>query len=177
MNRRDFVSTVVATGLAAPALAAQGQGHGHPRVVDGPLATATVSFGAWPSDPPLDRTDLPPGPPPNVHEQIPFVTTIKAGGTVNFIIAGVHQLAVYAPGTSLGSIDGTLLQDVPGAPPGFPPVVNDPANRVYRGPFPSLADQDRVEVVHFRTPGTYLAVCVFLPHFLEGMHGWVRVLP
>lgn len=175
MKRREFVASVVATGLAAPALASQG--HGSHRPLEGPLATATVSFGAWPSHPPLDRTNLPPGPPPNLHEQIPYMASIKAGGTVNFIIAGVHQLAVYAPGTALADVNGSLLQEVPGAPPGFPPVVNDATNRVYRGPFPSLADQDRVEVVHFTTPGTYLTVCVFLPHFLEGMHGWVRVLP
>jgi hypothetical protein len=34
---------------------------------------------------------------------------------------------------------------------------------------------DRVEVVQFSVPGTHLVVCTFLPHFVEGMHGWVRV--
>lgn len=174
MNRRDFVASVVATGIATPALASQGRGSHD--ALTGPLATATVSFGAWPSSPPLDRTLPPQGPPRNLHELLPYVATIKAGGTINFIIAGVHQIGVYAPGTKLEDINGALLQPVPGDP-ALPPVVNDPVNRIYRGPFPSRADQDRVEVVQFSTPGTHLVVCLFLPHFNEGMHGWVRVLP
>lgn len=175
MKRRDFVGSIVVAGIAAPVLGAT-QHESHDRMT-GPLATATVSFGAWPSSPPLDRTVPPSGPPRNVHELFPYMATIKVGGTVNFIVAGVHQIAVYAPGTKIEDIDGTLQQAIPGAPPSFPPVVNDPVNRIYRGPFPSLSVQDRVEVVQFSTPGEHLVVCVFLPHFNEGMHGWVRVLP
>jgi plastocyanin len=36
---------------------------------------------------------------------------------------------------------------------------------------------DRVEVVYFEEPGTYLVICGVLPHFEEGMFGYVRVLP
>ncbi len=174
MKRRTFLTAAGLTTVAGPVLGAQPHHHAP---VTGPQATTTVSFGAWPSDPPLNRTALPPGPPPNVHAQIPYTATIKAGGTVNFMIAGLHQLAVYAPGTTMESIDETLLKPMPGAPPFLPPVIDDPTNRVYLGPYPFGLPEDRVEVVHFGKPGIYLAVCVFLPHFEEGMHGWVRVLP
>jgi hypothetical protein len=59
----------------------------------------------------------------------------------------------------------------------MPPLIADPNRRIYRGLDPSLVPQDRVEVVHFDQPGTYLVMCGVLPHFLEGMVGFVRVLP
>jgi uncharacterized cupredoxin-like copper-binding protein len=40
-----------------------------------------------------------------------------------------------------------------------------------------LQPADRVEVVHFAEPGTYLVICGVLPHFQAGMYGFVRVLP
>ena len=72
-----------------------------------------------------------------------------------------------------------------------PPLINDTTNRVYLGPdpsvFPQLAGppqgpaqprlQDRVEVVHFPNPGTYLVICAVLPHFADGMFGYVKVNP
>jgi hypothetical protein len=91
-------------GLAAPLAIA----------IDGPLATATVSFGAWQTDPPFDRT-LPTLPPPstqgpndrtrNEHQLIPNAVEIKAGGAVNFIISGFHQILVYEEGTQPGDFD------------------------------------------------------------------------
>jgi hypothetical protein len=109
--------------------------------MDGPLAHATVSFGAWPSEPPLDRMNLPPGPAPNIHQMIPYV----------------------AP--------------VPGAPSStFPRIIDDPVNRVYRGPFSFTIAQDRVEAVHFPNRGVYLVICAFVPHFDDEMWGYVRVV-
>ena len=147
MKRRDFVASVVAGGIAMPAMASQGHGH---RAVNGPMANATVSFGAWPSDPPLDRTVA--GPPRNVHLLFPQTATIKAGGSVNFVIAGLHQIAVYGPGTSPSDINVNLTQPMPGAPASLL-VINDPANRIYRGPFPFALPRDRTEVVQFSAPG------------------------
>src|SRR5690349_7246796 len=81
MKRREFVTAVLASVVAIEALAAQG--HNHNKEFDGPLANATVSFGAWPTEPAFDRfAPPPPGPPPNVHELFPYTTTIKAGGSV-----------------------------------------------------------------------------------------------
>ena len=180
MRRREFVTGVLAAGLAADALGAQGQGHGahdEHAPVDGPLANATVSFGGWPSEPPFDRLNpLPPGPAPNVHKLIPHTVTIKAGGNVNFIVAGFHNIVVYGPGTTPETIGAHLTIPVPGAPPNFPLLIDDPVNRVYRGLNPFTQPQDRVEVVNFASTGTHLVICAFVPHFMDRMFGWVKVV-
>jgi len=174
MKRRQFVTSVLAGGIAVPALAAQNHDHGEQ--VDGPLANVNVSFGQWKTSPPLDRLVSTPNS-ANLHKLIPFEATVKAGGTVNFIISGFHLVAVYGPGTEFDDINGALTTPLPGAPMGFPPAVNDPVNRIYRGlnPFPLPAD--RVEAVNFATPGRYVAICAFLPHFNDRMFGYIRVLP
>jgi plastocyanin len=98
-------------------------------------------------------------------------------GTVNFVIAGFHQVIVYDHGTQPGDIN-TNLVIAPTSPGNIPPLlINDPNNRIYRGLDPSLHPQDRVEVVQFDRPGLYLVICGFRPHFQEGMYGYVRVLP
>jgi plastocyanin len=190
MKRREFVEHV---GAASAALVAGGviaggmQGHvaqaqegeHHHENVTGPLANATVSFGAWPT--PLDRTAPVMGPPPNVHRLIPGVTTIKVGGTVNFIVAGLHQIVVYGAGKTPEDVNATLLQPMPPPPvpgPPLPPVINDPDRRIFRGAFPSLffPNVDRVEVVQFSQPGVHLVICAIAPHFADDMYGWVRVL-
>ena len=176
MERRQFVTSVIAGSLAAPVLAAGGQ-HDHGDDVDGPLAQATTSFGQWHTSPSLDR--FPNNSPitGNVHKVIPLDTKIKAGGTVDFIIGGFHLLTIYGPGTQFDDISTTVLTPIPGAPPGFPPVVDDPVNRIYRGLSPFGLPQDRVEAVNFANPGRYLVLCTFLPHFLDKMFGFVTVLP
>ncbi|MBA3572970.1 MAG: hypothetical protein H0W34_13580 [Pyrinomonadaceae bacterium] len=119
-------------------------------------------------------------PPPsaNQHELIPTTVEIQAGGTVNYIISGLHQVVVYDDGHQPGNIHINLLI-LP--PPGvmLPPIIDDPNRRIYRGldPRPLLPTLDRVEVVHFANPGTYLVICAVLPHFLDGQFGFVRVLP
>ena len=59
-------------------------------------------------------------------------------------------------------------------------MSDDPENRIYRGLDPLLlpvgAQQDRVESVQFAQPGLYLVICAVLPHFQDGMYGYVRVL-
>jgi hypothetical protein len=169
MKRREFVASVIASGLAAPALAHEG----HVRL-EGELANDTVSFGNWSSDPPHDRF-------PNLNDRLrnghtltPFTARIRPGGSVNFIIAGFHQVLVYAPGTKPEDINATLTVPVT-APPG-PPLINDPTNRIYRGLDPSLNPQDRVEVVNFAKAGLYLVICGVQPHFVnDGMFGYVKV--
>ena len=173
MERRTFVTSVLATGLVTPLVAAQDHDH---KPVEGPLANASVSFGNWRTDPPLDRFPNLSDRFRNGHQLIPHEATIKAGGTVNFVIGGFHHVLVYAPGTQPEDINTSLTVSVT-APPG-PPLINDPSNRVYRGLDPSLFPQDRVEVVQFDSPGTYLVICGVLPHFAtDGMYGFVKVLP
>lgn len=172
MKRREFVTSVLATGLAAPALAGNHQ-HG---VVKGPLASATVSFGHWMQ---FDRLGGAGGPNDrfqNGHALIPHEVRVKQGGTVNFIVAGFHNVVVYGPGTKPTDINIGMTIQV-GAPPG-PPLINDPTNRVFRGVDPSLNPQDRVEVVVFPNRGRHLVICGVLPHFAtDNMFGYVNVVP
>src|SRR3954467_2482552 len=194
MKRRNFVMSVIAGSAvtaAVPAAAVlRGQSSsnddkhehhdgGHDEGISGPLADATVSFGAWHTTPAQDRFLAATPPTANVHVVAPFEAKIKAGGTVNFIISGFHILGVYAPGTEFEEVNGTLTAAIPGAPPMFPTVVNDTLNRIYRGvnPFDLPLGKfgpvlDRSEVVHFAEPGRYLVVCLFSPHFAERMHGY-----
>ena len=182
MKRREFVEKLgigTAGAAAAAALAArvnaapepQG-GHDHEQS-DGPLAQATVSFGQWRTDPALDRFPNVSPRTANQHKLIPYTVTIKAGGAVNFAISGVHQILIYAPGTTLESIDGTAIVE---AGPTFPGFINDPQNRIYRGLDPRPLPPDRVEAVTIAATGTYLVVCGLVPHFFDRMHGWVKVV-
>jgi plastocyanin len=183
-DRRAFLKVsggaLLAAGTAG-ALATSGQHHKNVNALASgdPLGSATVSFGGWMT--PLDRfTTLPP-PSANHHVLVPNVAKIKAGGYVNFIISGLHVVAVYDDGHQPSDIDAGIL--VP--PPRFgPPIMNDANRRIYRGIDPVISsgpppvlNLDRVEVVHFADPGTYLVICAVLPHFAEGMYGYVRVLP
>jgi len=188
MKRREFIAKAGVGSVALASMPLGGgeaaaestkpqAGHQH-EAVNGPLATATVSFGEWSAglEPALDRfSDLGAPAKPNGHTLIPNETTIKAGGTVNFVIAGFHHVLVYGDGTQPADIDATLTVAPTNQP--APPLINDPANRVYRGLDPSMFPQDRVEVVQFPNPGTYLVVCGVLPHFIDKMWGWVKVNP
>ena len=174
MKRREFVTSVIATGLAAPAIANQHE-HG---TVSGPLANAVVSFGAWETQPALDRfPNVPPAPSANAHLLFPFEAKIRAGGAVSFVIAGLHNVQIYGPGTEEEDINIGLTVPM-SAPPGLQ-IINDPTNRVYRGPDPSLLLPvlDRVETVQLSTPGRYLVICGVLLHFQDGMRGYINVVP
>jgi hypothetical protein len=191
MKRREFVerfgigsaallSGGTLAGAAGPAQSGPGGGHDH-EPMSGALSSATVSFGQWRTDPPLNRfPNVPPAPSANQHLLIPFVATIRPGGSVMFVIAGLHQVAIYAPGTRLTDINPALTVPVtqPPVPPGveFPPLIDDPTNRVYRGVDPTLVPLDRVETVTLASPGKYLVICAFLPHFLDNMHGFINVV-
>jgi plastocyanin len=165
----------------------EGQQHVHKTsqpIGDEPSAasSATVSFGGWMTDRPLDRFLAGPSQFPrnlNHHRLTPDNVTITEGGTVNFIIGGFHVVAVYGDDKKPSDIKTNILTSVAN-PPG-PPIISDPDRLVYRGLDPSLLPplvaQDRVEVVNFNRPGTYLVICAVLPHFQEGMYGFVTVVP
>jgi plastocyanin len=71
---------------------------------------ATVSFGAWQTDPPFDRfPESSPGA-RNQHQVFPKQIRIKAGDVVNFINSGTHQLIVYDDGTKPDDIDPDLIR-------------------------------------------------------------------
>jgi hypothetical protein len=173
--------------------------------IDGPLANATVSFGEWQTDPSLDRFPINSPAGRNEHRVLPNTATIKAGGAVNFIISGFHQTIVYDNGTQPDDIDATLIVTSTGVPDNVV-LIDDPRDRIYRGLDPSrlhlvdpvtttvtgtalaetLGVRDRVEVVYFPNPGTYLVICGVRGHFLgidqagnplPRMFGFVRVIP
>jgi plastocyanin len=156
-------------GLVAPLAMADDRGP----------ANATVSFGAWQTDPPLDRFPNFSSGARNQHQLFPQEVTIKAGGAVNFIASGLHQLIVYGAGTQPGDIDvNDLIESTGPQPPDPVELINDETNRIYRGPDPSQYPRDRVEAVFFPNPGTYLVICGVRDHFVEdGMFGFVTVLP
>ena len=140
------------------------------------LANATVSFGTWSAEPPPDRFASLNPIARTVHRRFPFEATVRAGGTINFMIGGFHHILIYGPGTKFDDINRALTVPMPNAPADFPPVVNDPVNRVYRGLSPFGRTQDRVETVQLVKPGRYLVVCGFVPHFDDRMFGFVRVV-
>jgi len=168
----------------------EGERHNHDqRPVKGPLATATVSFGQWQTETPLDRYPYPPPPGPqpgNGHKLIPHQVAIKVGGFVNFVIGGLHQVIVYAPGNRPEDVNTAVTRPTQGAPPGVP-LINDSINRLYAGLDPStvhggpptarLPLLDRVEVVQFAHKGRHLVICSVFPHFVnDNMFGWVKVV-
>jgi hypothetical protein len=177
MKRREFVASVLASGLAVPVMADDDHGHDHDRRrIEGTQSIATVSFGQWTlnSTVPggLDRFSNPTSGAGNGHHVIPFFVRIKAGGAVNFAIAGLHQVIVYGPDVRPDDINVDLV--VPGS---TPPLIDDPAHRLYRGVDPRTQPRDRVEVVQFPDRGLYLVICGVRPHFVnEDMFGYVRVV-
>jgi hypothetical protein len=205
MERRDFfkkagitsAALVSLPAFAGPAPVKSGHGqeeheheHGPHEDLNGPLASATVAFGQWNADPIIDRFPNNSPRTQNNHHLIPGEAVIKAGGSVNFIISGFHHLLVYGDGTKPQDINITKL--IPTTVQPGPPLIDDPANRVYRGLDPSVLPmlpgstptqplQDRVEVVRFPNPGRYLVICGVLPHFFDVaagfiMFGYVKVL-
>jgi hypothetical protein len=164
-------------GGAAKSKSSGKEEHRHDKI-SGPLASATVSFGQFSVEPPIDRFPdkvAGPGALPNEHTLVPFASLIKAGGSVNFIIGGFHLVLVYKD-KKPGDIDVTNLTATTNPAFEGPPLIADPEGRVYRGLDPSLLPQDRVEVVHFAEKGLYLVLCGVLPHFNDGMYGWVKVV-
>lgn len=138
--------------------------------------SATVTFGGWMTTPALDRFPNENPRTANHHALTPRTVKIKAGGTVNFVIGGFHQVLVYDRGTRPTDINADLTVQPTNLPTG-PPLINDPNRRIYRGLDPSTQTQDRVETIVFDRPGTYLVICAVRPHFVnDNMYGFVRVV-
>ena len=182
------IGSVTATGLSAALGAEPSPGNGdehagHQSQGDHDRRNNhTVSFGNWSPTAiaPVDRMAADPNPRgQNGHFLIPSPVRVHAGDTVSFVISGFHNLLVYGPNAEPADIDRTLLLLSP--PMTFPPLINDPSRRVYRGldPRANPADQDRIEVVAFNERGRYLVMCGVLPHFFSGgefvMFGYVDV--
>lgn len=163
---------VLCLGLLAPVV---GAGDDNEKAITDKNDRVQVGFGAWMTHPPINRFPNVSAGVPNVHKMQPFRIKVKAGGSVDFIISGFHQIAVYDAGVEPEDIDTSLITPTTGTPGGIP-IINDPTNRIYMGQDPSLVARDRVETVNFDEPGTYLVICGILPHFVnDGMYGYVKV--
>ena len=161
------VCLLAALAFCLSAGLAQAQSEGNSRM------SATVSFGAG-----LNTAQ--PGNAAN-HHVLPNTIEIKAGGVVNFAVAGFHQIVVYQPGIEREDI---VL-------PAFPPnlFVNDKlASAYYVGinpddqnpgtpPTPAVRynGENRIESVSFSQPGVYLVICNVTPHLRDGMYAYVKV--
>jgi len=191
MERREFVEKIglgsavalvtggaIVAGAGAPGSTTEKTAEHHQHdPVKGPLAVATVTFGSWRTDLSLDRFPNVSIAAANAHQMIPYQVSIKAGGSVAFVISGLHQILVYGPDVLPQSINAQLIRPSTGTPSGTP-LINDAANRVYAGLDPTTQPRERSEVVNFHAEGKYLVICGVQPHFVsDQMYGWVRVLP
>jgi plastocyanin len=132
------------------------------------------------------------------HVILPTEIRVKAGGVVDFTIAGFHDIIIFKPGFTLEH----LVQVGGGQLPQTPPIFVLPPNPAtalpvnlemladliyYRGINPAggpLATtvtgnptngSNRSEPVAFLDKGTYLVICNVRPHLLDGMYAYVKV--
>ena len=136
------------------------------------VLSATINFGNNDLG-----SDYPPVPP---HDQsghakdslFPREVVIDQGGTVTFPMSGgVHQVAIYDDGTSPKDIDTGITKtgcfNVP--------LIDDSDGRIAVLSDQPCAGGNPSPSYQFDTPGRYLVICTFLPHFEVGMYGWVTV--
>jgi hypothetical protein len=132
------------------------------------------------------------------HAVLPQEINIKAGGVVDFAVAGFHDIIVFKPGVTLDQ----LIQAGGGQYPLSPPIFVFPPNPAtplpaaiaflaesiyYRGINPAggplatpVAENpsngsNRTEPVAFLERGVYLVICNVRPHLLDGMFALVKV--
>lgn len=113
---------------------------------------------------------------PEADVMLPKDVTVGAGESVRFNIrAQSHQVAIFAPGTRVEDINTNILAGVPGTPG---PILIDSLRRVAESPArpfqqPAVAEWDWD--TRGLTPGAYLVICTFKPHFDTGMTGTVVI--
>jgi plastocyanin len=158
------------TNPVAPAALSSG------KVVGQQVLSATIDFG---------RDQLgSPFPPPSGHDAsghsrdslFPREVVIDKGGTVTFVMgaSGVHEVAIYEPGTTPADINASLLEPPsPTCPP--VPLINDPNHRIAVVSDQVCEGGSPAPTWTFTAPGRYLVICTLLPHFQTGMYGWVTV--
>ena len=155
MKRWTFSIICAVAALTASMMPATAKGDDWSDSDDRQKLSVTVSFGAG------LNTGLGA---PNQHIMPPTIR-VAAGGVVNFVVGGFHQIFVYNPGTGPNDImvpdTGTFIKDL--------------NNLFYAGMDPTGQPQARVESVSFSDPGTYLVICNVRSHFLNQMFAFVQV--
>ncbi len=123
-------------------------------------------------------------PPPSGHDQsshandtmVPGTVVIDKGGSVTFEIVNPHQISIYGPGKRPEDVNTSIRAAMPaGCPnPGGNARITDPVLLV--ASWSNACNAPRLPITHqFNTPGRYLVICSFNPHFQIGMYGWVIV--
>ena len=132
------------------------------------------------------------------HAILPRQIKIKAGGVVDFAVAGFHDVVIFKPGFTLAHLAAAgggvypltapifVIPPDPAAP--LPAAIAFLAPSIYyRGINPAggpLATpvggnpangRNRSEPVAFFDKGTYLVICNIRPHLLDGMVAYVKV--
>ena len=154
-------------GVSGGGLSIQGgQGGG-----SSPL-TAVMQFGREDVGSPFPPSATPHDQSAHAEDNLnPRTVVIRQGGTVTFNTFGIHQVAIYADGTSPKDIDTTALGTLPAGCPPLPLIIDDDGliQRFSNGCGPRTLEWT------FDEPGRYLVICAVLPHFNVGMYGWVEV--
>ena len=133
------------------------------------------------------------------HVVLPRKIKIKAGGVVDFAVAGFHDVVIFKPGFTLkhlvqagGGAEYPLTLPIFVIPPDprvpLPPALAFLADSIYyRGINPAggpLATavagnpangSNRSEPVAFLERGTYLVICNVRPHLIDGMYALIHV--
>jgi plastocyanin len=182
--RTAVLAAALATALATPAVVAD-DNHDHQR-----QSTTSATFGRG-------LNTATPGNAVN-HVILPTEIRVKAGGVVDFTVAGFHDIIIFKPGFTLEHLMQVGGGQFPSTPPAFV-LPSDPATPLpvnlemladliyYRGINPAggpLATavtgnpangSNRSEPVAFLNKGIYLVICNIRPHLLDGMYAYVKV--
>ena len=205
MNRESRMSVISAAALffgtslmALPAVAndnrperpEQAEHAEHAEHAQHHHSRATASFG-------LGLNTAQPGNRVN-HVITPSMITIKAGGLVDFGIAGFHDVVIFKPGFTLADLRHAgggmypTTQDrfvIPPNPADLLPVAISflKDSIYYRGINPAggplgtavtgnpVNGSNRSEPVAFFDRGTYLVICNVRQHLSDGMYAYVKV--
>lgn len=132
------------------------------------------------------------------HVVLPTEIKVKAGGVVDFAVAGFHDIVIFKPGFTLADLVQAGGGELPSTPPIFvippDPTAALPVNLAhlaphiyYRGINPAggpLATpvtgnpangSNRGEPVWFSDGGVYLVICNIRGHLADGMYAYVKV--
>src|SRR5260370_18496957 len=131
-TRRNLLKVAAAGSVsAALGVATKTEARAQQQFMFGPSA-ATATFGFFPVDSTVDRMQVANPGNRNGHQMGPFQVTIRAGGMVNFIIDGNHQVVVDDDATQPRNINADLVLPSP-----LNNLIDDPNGRIYRGLSPT----------------------------------------
>ena len=194
MHSKALISAVssaaLLVGFALLSSLAHADGRDDDRDDDARRSQATASFGRG-----LNTAQ--PGNAVN-HAVLPRQIKIKAGGVVDFAVAGFHDIIIFKPGFTLEQLIHVGGGQIPLTPPIFvipadpaaplPVAISFLADSIYYrginpagGPLATAVSgnpangSNRTEPVAFLERGTYLVICNVRPHLLDGMMAYVKV--